>query len=119
MAKEKEPKGHKELEELTKQVKEKKPKAEGKAPVEKGDKQERAAKKEAAPKEAAPKETVKTKGPTPRLKEQYRKEILPLLLKRDSYKNPMAVPRLNKIVLNMGVGEASRNIKALDYAVDE
>src|SRR5437588_9055626 len=108
MAKEKEAKGHKELEEIVKQVKEKKPKAEAKAaPVgkaEKPEKQEKAAKKEAAPKEA-----IRTKGPTPRMKEQYRKEILPLLLKRDSYKNTMAVPRLRKIVLNMGVGEASRN----------
>ena len=59
------------------------------------------------------------KGPVPRLKEKFSGEILPLLLKREQYKNPMAVPRLRKIVVNMGVGEASKNIKVLDYAVDE
>jgi large subunit ribosomal protein L5 len=59
------------------------------------------------------------KGPVPRLKEKFHGEILPLLLKRDQYKNIMAVPRLRKIVVNMGVGEASKNIKVLDYAVDE
>jgi large subunit ribosomal protein L5 len=62
---------------------------------------------------------VSRKGPPPRLKEKYKGEILPLLLKREQYKNPMAVPRLQKIVLNMGVGEASKNIKVLDFAVDE
>ena len=59
------------------------------------------------------------KGPVPRLKEKFHGEILPLLLKRDQYKNIMAVPRLRKIVVNMGVGEASKNIKVLDFAVDE
>ena len=62
---------------------------------------------------------VSRKGPVPRLKERFKGEILPLLLKRDQYPNAMAVPRLQKIVVNMGVGEASRNIKVLDYAVDE
>src|SRR5688572_18030878 len=70
-------------------------------------------------KQAEPQETSR-KGPPPRLKEKYHAEILPALLKRgDDYKNTMAVPRLQKIVVNMGVGEASRNIKSLDYAVDE
>lgn len=59
------------------------------------------------------------KGPVPRLKEKFKIEILPLLLKREQYANPMAVPRLRKIVVNMGVGEASKNIKVLDFAVDE
>jgi large subunit ribosomal protein L5 len=59
------------------------------------------------------------KGPVPRLKEKFKGEILPLLLKRDQYPNAMAVPRLRKIVVNMGVGEASKNIKVLDFAVDE
>jgi len=62
---------------------------------------------------------VSGKGPVPRLKEKFKGEILPLLLKRDQYPNAMAVPRLRKIVVNMGVGEASKNIKVLDYAVDE
>ena len=64
-------------------------------------------------------EVIFAKGPPPRLKEKYKNEILPLLLKRNDYRNPMAVPRLKKIVLNMGVGEASKNIKVLDIAADE
>jgi large subunit ribosomal protein L5 len=81
-------------------------------------KEKKGKKEEAAPKKAA-EPAVHTKGPTPRLKEKYRHEILPALLKRDEYKNPMSVPRLHKIILNMGVGEASRNIKVLDFAADE
>jgi len=64
-------------------------------------------------------EAVSTKGPTPRLKEKFRNEILPLLLERKDYFNPMAVPRLKKIVVNMGVGEAIKNIKIMDMATDE
>ncbi len=66
---------------------------------------------------AAPKETVKV--PTPRLKERYQKEAVPSLMKQFSYENPMQVPRLTKVVLNMGMGEAITNAKALDHAVDE
>ena len=54
-----------------------------------------------------------------RLKEKYRKEIAPALAKEFGIGNPMAVPRLQKIVLNMGVGEAIANSKALDSAADE
>ncbi len=54
-----------------------------------------------------------------RLKEKYRSEIAPALAKEFGIKNPMAVPRLQKIVLNMGVGEAIANSKALDAAADE
>lgn len=54
-----------------------------------------------------------------RLKEKYRKEIAPALAKQFDIKNPMAVPRIEKIVLNMGVGEAIANSKALDAAADE
>ena len=75
--------------------------------------------KKAKKEEKQPEQEVSRKGPVPRLKEHYHGEILPLLLKRDQYKNRMAVPRLQKIVVNMGVGEASRNIKSLDFAVDE
>ena len=49
-----------------------------------------------------------------RLKEQYKKEIVPKLMKDFGYKNLMQVPRLEKIVLNMGLGEAIQNIKVLD-----
>lgn len=60
-----------------------------------------------------------TKAPTPRLKERYHKEVVPELMKQFSYKNPMQVPKLVKIVLNMGMGEAISNAKALDHAVKE
>ena len=54
-----------------------------------------------------------------RLKEVYNKEIVPLLAKEFSYKNVMQVPRLEKIVVNMGLGEAIQNVKILDSAVEE
>lgn len=66
---------------------------------------------------AAPKETVK--APTPRLRERYHKDVVPALMKQFSYRNPMQVPRLVKVVLNMGMGEAVTNAKALDHAVSE
>jgi large subunit ribosomal protein L5 len=52
-----------------------------------------------------------------RLKEQYENEIVPALKKKFEYKNPMEVPKLVKIVVNMGVGEAKENVKLLDAAV--
>jgi large subunit ribosomal protein L5 len=55
----------------------------------------------------------------PRLREHFEKSVLPELMKRFSYKNPMQVPRLKKIVVNMGVGDALVNIKMLDAAVAE
>lgn len=55
----------------------------------------------------------------PRIKESYYKEIRPRLMKERSYSSVMAVPRLLKVVVNMGVGEATQNIKLLDGAVDE
>jgi len=55
----------------------------------------------------------------PRIKESYLKEIRPRLMKERSYANVMAVPRLTKVVINMGVGEATQNVKVLDAAVDE
>lgn len=52
-----------------------------------------------------------------RLKERYKKEIVPALMKEFEYKNTMAVPRLEKIILNMGVGrEAQNNSKVFDQA---
>ena len=76
-------------------------------------------KEKKAKKEEKPVQVEESKGPVPRLKEKFKGEILPLLLKRDQYANSMAVPRLRKIVVNMGVGEASKNIKVLDFAVEE
>jgi large subunit ribosomal protein L5 len=54
-----------------------------------------------------------------RLKERYAREIAPALAKEFNIKNPMAVPRLEKIVINMGMGEAIANAKILDTASDE
>ena len=51
-----------------------------------------------------------------RLKERYRKEIVPALMELRGYKNVMQVPRLDKIVLNIGLGEAIQNAKALEAA---
>ena len=51
-----------------------------------------------------------------RLKEKYKKEVIPTLMERYGYKNIMQVPRLEKIVLNIGVGEAIQNAKALEAA---
>ena len=55
----------------------------------------------------------------PSLLKKYREEILPGLQKKFNYKNVMEVPRLEKIVLNMGVGEAIENSKFLDTALEE
>src|SRR5262245_29297705 len=54
-----------------------------------------------------------------RLRERYRQEVAPALLRDLGLKNGMAVPRLSKIVLNMGLGEATQNAKILDSAVEE
>jgi len=54
-----------------------------------------------------------------RLKEQYREEIAPALKERFGIENPMRVPRLEKIVVNMGVGEAAQNSRALDGAMED
>ena len=54
-----------------------------------------------------------------RLKEQYQNEIIDAMIKKFGYKNIMEVPKLDKIVINMGVGEAKDNAKALDSAVKD
>lgn len=54
-----------------------------------------------------------------RLRERYRNDIVPMLMREFGYRNRMQVPRLEKIVLNMGLGEASQNIKLLDGAMEE
>ncbi len=56
---------------------------------------------------------------TVRLKERYQQEIAPAIAKEFEIENPMAVPRLEKIVINMGMGEAIANAKILDTAADE
>jgi large subunit ribosomal protein L5 len=76
--------------------------------------------KDAAPQESG-KKAAKPKGPQepPRLRVRYSKEIVPALMKHFNYRNIMAVPKLEKIVINMGLGEAIANAKILDVAVDE
>jgi large subunit ribosomal protein L5 len=54
-----------------------------------------------------------------RVRQAYQKEIVRQMMERYGYKNPMAVPRLHKIVINMGVGEANVNIKILDAALEQ
>jgi large subunit ribosomal protein L5 len=54
-----------------------------------------------------------------RLKEFYHKEVVPAMVKRFGYKNPMEVPKLEKIIVNMGLGEAIQNVKILDNATQE
>lgn len=54
-----------------------------------------------------------------RLKEKYVKDVTPALVKEFSYTNPMSVPKLDKIVVNVGLGEAIQNAKAIDAAVGD
>ena len=54
-----------------------------------------------------------------RLKDFYEAEIIPEMTKKFSYKNKLAVPKLEKIIINMGVGEARENAKVLDGAVND
>jgi len=56
---------------------------------------------------------------TARLRQRFRKEVAPALMKEFELKNPMAVPRLEKVIINMGVGEATQNPKLLDPAAAE
>jgi len=55
----------------------------------------------------------------PRLKERYREEVIPALVKEFGYENVMQAPRLEKIVMNVGMGEAIQNAKALDSAAED
>ena len=54
-----------------------------------------------------------------RLKDIYLNEIVPEMVKKFGYKNIMEVPKLNKVVVNMGVGEAKENVKLLDSAIND
>lgn len=56
---------------------------------------------------------------TARIKEQYTKEVVPALMKEFNYSNIMQVPRITKVVLNMGVGEAVSNAKVMEAAVSD
>jgi large subunit ribosomal protein L5 len=82
-------------------------------------KEKKEKKAEAAPETGA--KAAKPKGPSEpsRLRVRYSKEIVPTLMKHFKYTNIMAVPKLEKIVINMGLGEAVANAKIMDVAVDE
>jgi large subunit ribosomal protein L5 len=54
-----------------------------------------------------------------RLKEKYVKEVVPALAREFGYKNVMAIPKIEKVVVNMGLGEATQNAKVIDVATDE
>ena len=54
-----------------------------------------------------------------RLREQFDKEIVDAMVKKFGYKNKLQVPKLDKIVINMGVGEAKENSKVLDSAISD
>ena len=69
--------------------------------------------------EAKPAQAHHSAKETPRLKSRFHAEVAPALMKEFDLKNPMAVPHINKIVVNMGVGEATQNAKILDPAVNE
>jgi large subunit ribosomal protein L5 len=72
-----------------------------------------------APQGAPPAAKGRPKGTgevPPRLKEAFHKTLLPALMKERGYTNPFEVPRLEKIVINMGVGEGRENAKILDFA---
>lgn len=56
---------------------------------------------------------------TPRLKQKYIDEVIPAMMQKFSYKNVMQVPRLEKVVLNMGIGEARDNPKVLEAAMND
>ena len=55
----------------------------------------------------------------PRLKDTYKAEIIPAMMQKFSYKNIMQVPKLEKVVINMGMGDVKDNPKALDSALEE
>ena len=54
-----------------------------------------------------------------RLKELYKEVVVPEMMKRFGYKNPLQVPRIEKVVINMGLGAAVQNIKIIDNAIEE
>jgi large subunit ribosomal protein L5 len=74
--------------------------------------------KESKPETKAEKKTVEERIP-PRLKTKYRKEIVPKLMEKFSYKNIMEVPKVDRIVVNMGIGGAVQDSKLLDEAARE
>jgi large subunit ribosomal protein L5 len=75
--------------------------------------------RDSAQEQKAPAQAHHSAKERPRLRARFEKEVAPALLKELELENAMAVPRLNKIVVNMGMGEATQNSKILDPAVNE
>jgi len=90
----------------------------GKAPAGKAPQQPKREKKGAPAAPTTPQARPKPTGEQPaRLKDRFKATILPALMKERGYTNPFQVPRLDKIVVSMGVGEARDNAKIMDFAV--
>jgi len=95
----------------------KKPKEGGKAPKQAGAKAE--APKGEAPQAEAPKAAKPSKKVDARLRHHYKDRVVPALVKEFGYKNVMAVPKIDKVSVNIGLGEATQNAKLMDGAVNE
>jgi large subunit ribosomal protein L5 len=91
----------------------------GKQPIKKEKKEKKGAPQEAASAEKGKGEQPKGPQEPSRLHVRYKKEIVPALMKHFNYTNLMAVPKLEKIVINMGLGEAVANAKIMDVALAE
>jgi large subunit ribosomal protein L5 len=96
---------------------EQQPKPKGEKKSEKGGKRAKGEGSSSA--SEAPAIVSTTDAVPPRLRDKYQKDVIPALTKQFNYKNPMQVPRLEKIVLNMGLGAAVANPKIIDTAVEE
>lgn len=98
--------------------KKEKPKAPQGAKPPQGAKQPRPAKGPAPAAPATPAARARVTGNVPpRLRDRFRTAVIPALMKERGYTNPFQVPRLEKIVINMGVGEGKENPKVMDFAV--
>jgi large subunit ribosomal protein L5 len=103
-----------------KEQKKKEQPADVKAEKKKGQQQaEKADKKKGAKKEAAPEAQPRIEYGTPRLLERWRNDIVPAMMKRFGYKNTMQVPYLEKVSINIGVGDAVQDPKILDGIIKE
>ena len=89
------------------------------APKKKGGTKDAGAAKEGKPAEAAARPAPDEPKVPPRLKEIYRTQVIPALMKEFGYKNPMQVPKMERVVLNVGMGEAIQNVKLLEGAASE
>jgi large subunit ribosomal protein L5 len=98
---------------MAKEPKEQQPKKEGKAPKQQGA-------KTASPAAETPKAAkASSRKADARLRRHYQERVIPALVKEFGYKNVMAVPKIDKISVNIGLGEATQNAKLMDGAVNE